>query len=254
MRPPARRRTPRPGTARAAAGAPPPRRARPRGRRAPARAGREHLHGDQRGQQGDRDQVRDPLDHGSLEDPRRDREPGELQQVAADAGHQDRRPHHRCASGISVGSGPRVRSPASSATPAAARTGTPAGATGTRPRATAAAATATSRLRRSREPRPEQGEERRADRGVEPVGAGVADRGAGHGADQREEVPEHEDRDAGGQEPDPRGRRGRAGDRHRRRLVDEQVGGRRRAASRSSRAGERGAGRRACSGCRAAAP
>ena len=139
-------------------------------------SGAEHLHGDQRRQQGHGDQVRDALDDGSLEDPRRHREPGQLQQVAAHAG----RPGSPSTSSVGLRElrrvGPRVSSPASSATRRSREHGYAGrrdrheaeGDGGGRHRDELVATVA--------QPGPQQGQERRADRGVEPVGARVADR------------------------------------------------------------------------------
>ena len=76
------------------------------------------------------------------------------------------------------------------------------------------------------EPWPQQGEERGAHGGVEPERAGVADGLAGDRPDGGRDVPQDEDRDPGGEEAQAGALGGVAGDPHRRRLVDQHVGGR----------------------------
>ena len=189
------------------------------------------------------------------------REPGELEQVAADAGQQRPRSTSAVTSRHVVGaagprSGPRASSstPTSRATPPAASTGTPGAVIGTIDSATAAASTRDER--RCGGPRAAA----TAVRGTPRPRRRRARRSAGRRPPRRRTAPiavarfhSDEDRHPGRQEAEPGALGGAAVDRHRGRLVDEHVRGGRPGASRATSAAAPSAGRRGCCGCPAAA-
>ena len=150
---------------------------------------------------------------GAVEHALRDREPGELERVTARGGDQDRRPHitppRESACALPSAAAP-ARAAATSPRAAAPRRPPP---RPRRPRRRPAPARPPARTARDQrrdrgqrgdrlrlallQARREQGEEGRRRGGVEAERARVGDRVAGERADQRREVPEDEDGEAG---------------------------------------------------------
>ena len=166
-------------------------------------AAREHLHRHQRGEQHDRAAGRPPGVRRAGQHPLGHRHPGQLEQVAADRAAEHRQPDHEHSPAPVVGPS-RRSSPSPSATTVAARTGTPAGDDADQRQRERGAEQGGDPVAAGAQPRPEQAEEGAPDGGVEAVGARVAEGVAGQRADQGGEVPQHEHRQAGREEPGAR--------------------------------------------------
>ena len=187
------------GTALAAPGQLRPRRRRPVAHRGQRLTAGEGLDGDQGTEQGDRDEVGDTTYERPVQHPVRNRQPGELEQVAAMP--PSRTPQARSGR-TSAGRRRSGRSAASTATPAAAMIGSPGRVPGTNASASAPASTDVTRVRTS-------SAEATAARGTPPAPPHRARSRVGRrsparqGSDERRQVPQHEDRQSRGEEADP---------------------------------------------------
>ena len=215
------------------------------------------LHRDQRGQQRGRHEVHDPGHPRLLHPGRRHRQPGQLEQVAAQ--RRRRPPPSRAPSRSRRPPAAAAAGPASPTATTAAITCTPGGTNGVSASATTAPPSGDPALDGGlREARCSRGHSRARNAAgttassaawaVPPSAAGT------ERAEHRGGVPDDEDRRAAGEERQPGHRAVGGGDRQRRRLVDDPVRRPQPAqdAARSAAAARAGRRRRCC-GCPAAA-
>ena len=187
------------------------------------RAGREGLRRNESGQQHDRQQRGDPLHPGPFQQGLRHREPGQFEQVAAQAARRQRCAIHRVIDARLRCAGAADRRP-----PRPARRSAP----GNRPARTAPRPAPPARRpgRRPGLPAAQPGRQQRQKGGRQRRRPGPSNRGsdsqdAPTSADGGADVPEHEHADPGGVEAEPGGPIGVPADRHGRRLVDHELRG-----------------------------